>query len=182
MSPFQLYFSFFTLIIGLAVSAVARGFGTLWQSRERMRVGYLTPLLAVFLLLDMSRFWLALWSHQEVGPLGANALMSVLCVALPYVFATTIMFPSDPGDWESLDDYYLAHSRPIFLALLVSKISAYAFDAALFNWKPAWTDVPGILLILLPILLMIIFRSSKVQRVGLALLVLWSGSIFLAAN
>ena len=66
MSPFQLYFSFFTLIIGLAVAAVARGFGTLWQSRRTARVGYLTPLLAAFLLLDMSRFWLALWTRQEI--------------------------------------------------------------------------------------------------------------------
>jgi hypothetical protein len=182
MTPFQLYFSFFTLIIGLAVAAVARGFGTLWQSRRSTRVGYLTPLLAAFLLLDMSRFWLALWNRQEISSLGPTALASVLCVTLPYVFATTIMFPADPGEWESLDDYYLAHSRPIFLALLASKIAAYAFDALLFQWQPKLGDVPGIVLILAPFLLLIIFRSATVHRAGLILLVGWSGLVFVAAS
>jgi hypothetical protein len=182
MSPFQLYFSFFTLIIGLAVSAVARGYGTLWQSRSRTRVGHLTPLLAAFLLLDMSRFWLALWNRQEIDSLGAVALASVLCVSLPYVFATTIMFPAHPDEWQSLDDYYLAHSRPIFLSLFVSKVSAYVFDALLFGWKPKLEDLPGMAFVMLPYIVMILHRSPSVQRWGLVFLVIWSASIFVATG
>ena len=182
MSPFQLYFSFFTLIIGLAVAAVARGFGTLWQSRRSARVGYLTPLLAAFLLLDMSRFWLALWTRQEIPSLGSLALASVLCVTLPYVFVTTIMFPAQPADWEKLDDYYLSHSRPIFVALLASKLAAYLFDALLFGWRPALHDVPGITLILAPFMLLIALRSPKVHRICLILLVAWSLLIFCAVG
>jgi hypothetical protein len=180
MTSFQFYFSFFTLIIGLAVAAVARGFGTLWQSRERTRVGYLTPLLAIFLLLDMSRFWLALWSHQTISSLGAMALASVLCVTLPYVFATTIMFPADAREWESLDAYYLAHARPMFVALLISKLAAYGFDALLFGWVPSPGDAPGILLILAPLLVLVVWRGAIVHRVVLVLLVAWSALIFVA--
>ncbi len=182
MTPFGYYFSFFTLLIGLAVAAVARGFGTLWQSRRSTRVGYLTPLLAAFLLLDMSRFWLALSGRQEIAALDAVALTSVLCVTLPYVFATTIMFPAVPGDWSSLDDYYLTYSRGVFVSLLASKVSAYGFDAVLFGWQPAWGDAPGIALVLLPILLLIFFRSPTVHRVGLVFLVVWSALIFVAIN
>ncbi len=182
MNSFQLYFSFFTLIIGLAVAAVARGFGTLWQSRQSIRVGYLTPLLAAFLLLDISRFWLALWTRQEIDSLGPVALASVLCVTLPYVFVTTIMFPAGSGEWESLDDYYLAHSRPIFVALLASKVAAYVFDALLFHWQPKLADLPGIILILAPFALLIAFRSARLHRAGLILLVGWSALVFVAAS
>jgi hypothetical protein len=182
MTSFQFYFSFFTLIIGLAVAAVARGFGTLWQSRQRTRVGYLTPLLALFLLLDMSRFWLALWARQEIASLGPVALASVLCVTLPYVFATTIMFPGDAAEWESLDAYYLAHSRPIFVALLASKLAAYGFDVLLFAWRPRLTDLPGVLLILAPFVLLIAFRSDRVHRIGLALLVALSALVFVVLS
>jgi hypothetical protein len=180
VTPFQYYFSFFTLIIGLAVAAVARGFGTLWQSRRRTRVGYLTPLLAAFLLLDMSRFWLALWSRQEISSLGAVALASVLFVTLPYVFVTTIMFPADAEEWTSLDDYYLTHTRPIFLSLLASKIAAYSFDAVLFGWQPSVADLPGIILILAPFIVLILSRSITVHRVGLVFLVAWSAIVFVA--
>lgn len=182
MTPFGYYFSFFTLLIGLAVAAVARGFGTLWQSRRSSHVGYLTPLLAAFLLLDMSRFWLALWSRQEIAALDAVALASVLCVTLPYVFATTIMFPAVPGEWDSLDDYYVTCSRAVFVPLLISKIAAYGFDAVLFGWQPAWGDAPGIALVLLPLGLLSYFRSPAVHRAGLVLLVIWSALIFVAVN
>lgn len=182
MTPFQFYFSFFTLIIGLAVAAVARGFGTLWQSRRRTRVGYQTPLLGTFLLLDMSRFWLALWTRQEIAGLGALALTSVLCVTLPYVFVTTIMFPADPEEWPSLDEYYLEHTRPIYVSLLASKISAYLFDALLFGWRPAVGDVPGILMILAPFALLIMSRNMSMHRIGLIFLVMWSAGVFVAVG
>jgi hypothetical protein len=182
MTPFQFYFSFFTLVIGLAVSAVARGFGTLWQSRRRTRVGYQTPLLAAFLLLDISRFWVALWSRQEIASLGALALASVLCVTLPYVFVTTIMFPANPEEWESLDEYYLEHARPIYLSLLVSKSFAYLFDALLFGWTPSWGVLPSILMILAPFLLLTWSRNMSVHRIGLMILVVWSAGVFVAVG
>ncbi len=181
MNAFEYYFSFFTLIIGLAVAAVARGFGTMWQTRRRAGIGWLTPLLAAFLLLDISRFWLGLWGRQEIANMGPIALASVLCVALPYVFVTTIMFPSEPDDWASLDEYYASNSRSIFAVLTFSKISAYVSDFALFGWKPAWADAPGVLLVLAPFLALVLWRSPKVHRILLVFLVVWSALIFLAA-
>lgn len=182
MGAFEYYFSFFTLIIGLAVAAVARGFGTMWQSRRSAPVGYLTPLLAAFLLLDLSRFWLGLWTRQEIATMGPIALASVLCVALPYVFVTTIMFPSDPADWTSLDEYYASCSRTLFLALLFAKVSAYLSDLVLFGWHPSWWDLPGIALVIAPFAALIYFRSLKVHRALLAFLVAWSAFIFLATG
>ena len=178
MSPFQFYFSFFTLIIGLAVAAVGRNFGALWQRRVSAPVGYLTPLLAVFLLLDISRFWLGLWSKQEISSLGPVALTSVLCVALPYVFATTIMFPADPSEWETLDEYYVVHARAIFVSLLFSKTSAYVFDFLLFGERLGWSSLPSLALVIAPFVVLIIFRSAKVHRAGLIFLVFWSALIF----
>jgi hypothetical protein len=181
MSAFQYYFSFFTLIIGLAVAAVARGFGTMWQSRRSAEIGWLTPLLAAFLLLDISRFWLGLWDRQEIAMMGPVALASVLCVALPYVFVTTIMFPSDPGDWASLDEYYASHARSIFAVLSFSKLSAYASDFALFGWQPAFRDTPGVAVVLAPFIALAVWPSPRVHRLGLAFLVAWSAFVFLAA-
>lgn len=182
MTPFQSYYSFFTLLIGLAVAAVARGFGTLWQTRQRTRVGYLTPLLAAFLLLDMSRFWLALWARQEIAPLGPVALASILCVTLPYVFVTTIIFPDDVAEWQSLDDYYDAHSRVIFCALLVSKVAGYAADGVLFKTSLRVHDLPGIALVVVPLALLAVFGRRSIHRIGLAMLTLWSAFIFVALD
>ncbi|HEX9965949.1 MAG TPA: hypothetical protein VGB04_13320 [Allosphingosinicella sp.] len=181
MDAFEYYFSFFTLIIGLAVAAVARGFGTMWQTRRRAEIGWLTPLLAAFLLLDISRFWLGLWSRQEIAAMGPLALASVLCVALPYVFVTTIMFPSEPDDWASLDEYYASNSRSIFVVLLFSKIAAYVSDLALFGWDPAPGDAPGIALVLAPFAVLVLWASARIHRFGLAFLVAWSAFVFLSA-
>lgn len=181
MDAFEYYFSFFTLLIGLAVAAVARGFGTMWQTRRRAEIGWLTPLLAAFLLLDISRFWLGLWGRQEIAAMGPFALASVLCVALPYVFVTTIMFPSEPDDWVSLDEYYASNARSIFVILTFSKICAYVSDLALFGWDPAWADVPGVLLVMAPFLVLALSRSPKAHRILLVFLVAWSALVFVMA-
>lgn len=178
MNAFEYYFSFFTLIIGLAVAAVAKGFGEMWQSRRRAPVGYVTPLLAAFLLLDLSRFWLGLWGKQEIAMMGPLALASGLCVALPYVFATSIMFPQDADEWPSQDAYYSAHSRPLYVALFASKVAAYGSDFLLFGWKPAWVDVIGIAIILAPFAVLIRSRSIKVHLATLIFLVAWSAFVF----
>ena len=57
MTGFELYFSFFGLLLGLSVAQVANGIGHAVVARKTITLGVLTPLLAVFVLLDIASFW-----------------------------------------------------------------------------------------------------------------------------
>lgn len=119
MSAFEFYFSFFGLILGIAVANVGVGFGRLWRVRERAQIGVCLPLLGAWLLSHAVLNWLAAWARLQSVPISAASLFVGLFVALPYVVVSTVMFPEDAERHESLDAFYLSHSR-LVMALMVT--------------------------------------------------------------
>lgn len=57
MSDFEFFFSFYGLILGLSVAEIASGIARTVHERGEVRVGWLTPMLAVFVSLDVAGFW-----------------------------------------------------------------------------------------------------------------------------
>lgn len=68
MTPsFEFFFSFYGLLLGLSAAEVAKGLANALGARERIRIGWLTPMLAGFLLLDIASFWLFAWGGRALG-------------------------------------------------------------------------------------------------------------------
>lgn len=61
MSNFDFVFTLFGLLLGLSLAEVLGGFGRALQKRRKVRIGWLTPLLGLVVLLDVSSFWLVAW-------------------------------------------------------------------------------------------------------------------------
>ena len=57
MSNFEFVFSLYSLLFGLALAQVFAGFGNTLQERYKIRIGWLTPLLGLFVILDLTSFW-----------------------------------------------------------------------------------------------------------------------------
>ena len=65
MDDFEFLFALYGLMLGLSVaevlSGLARSIEERLQSRPTLRIGWLCPLLAAFVLLDLLSFWGAAW-------------------------------------------------------------------------------------------------------------------------
>ena len=72
MSPFEFYFSFYGLLLGLSVAQVAGGIGHAVVIRRDSRLGWLTPLLSLFVLLDVASFWVWAWGSRRYDPASAT--------------------------------------------------------------------------------------------------------------
>ena len=84
MSGFEFFFSFFGLILGLSVVEVITGFGKVLRRRDRIRLGWVTPLLAVFVLLDVASFWSISWIRmQGVEPSYLLLLIGLMVIRSP---------------------------------------------------------------------------------------------------
>ena len=68
MSQFEFVFSLFGLLLGLSIAEVMSGFGKAVKARSRLRIGWLTPLLGVLVMLDLTSFWTIAWSMRELVP------------------------------------------------------------------------------------------------------------------
>lgn len=64
MGTFEFFFSFYGLVLGLSVAVIATGLATSIQHRAQVRMGWLTPMLALFVCLDIVSFWSNAWGLQ----------------------------------------------------------------------------------------------------------------------
>jgi hypothetical protein len=172
MSIFEHAFTLIGLILGLALvevlSSLVRALRR-WRSRP---VGLLTPLLAVFFIVDATGFWGILWSDRELmasiwPSLGLGMILSSL-----YYAAATLVFPDADVDWRDLDAYYMRH-KAIVLGLMfvcfgvlvvletvsgeqsstVGRIQTYSYLALLVGGAVApWKYVNAVILVLLTLI------------------------------
>lgn len=185
MNPFELFFSLFGLILGLAIATVIGGLGDVLRERTRIRVGLLTPMLAVFVLIDLSSVWVNSWSGLADIRVAYGPFVAASVVAGIYYFAASMVFPKVPTDWDSLDDYYMTHYRWVIGGVIAANLGLAIVEAAangtwgsfalVFIGSPVaavwWTTLAVLWL----------FRRKTVQLVGLSVLqLIWVFVLFSA--
>ena len=91
-------------------------------------MGYVTPLLALFVLLDVASFWASAWLEFQSIQVSYALLVLGMTVAASYYFAASQVLPRDPENWPSLDDFYVRHKR--FVVVGVGFANVVVFDVA----------------------------------------------------
>lgn len=171
MGSFDYLFSFYGLLLGIAVANVAIGFADMWRDCEKIAVGTCPPLVASSVLLGGMNVWLQMWLTRPYVTVNGIQMLAAAAISLPYVFVSRAIFPGAEDDQErSLEEHYLRHRRIILLMLAVptaiSVTSHTLLDRFSYRgWEIWWVGAR----IALPLLLML-FPERKVQRGGLALL------------
>ncbi len=66
MSEFEFAFSLFGLILGLALAEGLGGLARALKASHRVRIGWLTALLGIFVSCDVVTFWVYTWSMREL--------------------------------------------------------------------------------------------------------------------
>ena len=144
MSAFEFIFALFGLLLGLSIVEVLGGLARAIEARLRpgaiLRIGWLTPLLGVFVLLDLLSFWQAAWTSRDVVGVSSHSLMAVTLFASAYYLAAHLVFPRDPAEHAELDSHFFRVRRivlGVMLALLACQLIYYAsvptLAAALMN-------------------------------------------------
>jgi hypothetical protein len=77
MDDFEFLFAHHRLMLGLSIaevlSGLARSLEDRLHSRPTLRIGWLSPLLAAFVLLDLLSFWGAAWTARPLVRVSAKA-------------------------------------------------------------------------------------------------------------
>src|SRR5690606_15232254 len=93
VTAFELFFSLFGLILGLAVAVVIGGLSDLLRERRRIPIGHLTPMLALFVLFDLSSLWVNTFEGMSDIQVAYGPFVAALVVASAYFFAAGMIFP-----------------------------------------------------------------------------------------
>lgn len=134
MSAFEFFFSFYGLLLGLSVAELFGGFARVLHERQRVRFGWLTPLLAVFVAMDVATFWTQAWGIFRGAPYNPALLVIGLIVAGTFYIAASVTFPrvnaEGVADRIDLDDHFWAHRRLVLSCILIANLIV----TVLFAW------------------------------------------------
>ena len=126
MDSFSFVFSLFGLLMGLALAEVISGLGTVIEARHRIRVGWLTPLLALLIAFDLTSFWMVAWEVRAGIPVNFLSLMVGLFIFGIYYLIAQLAFPDDFEMWPDLDAYYWQHRRLLLGGIYTCNLIALA--------------------------------------------------------
>jgi hypothetical protein len=142
VSAFEFFFSFYGLLLGLSVAELVGGFSRLLHERHRVRFGWLTPLLALFVALDLATFWNQAWRFFRDAPFNPALLLIGLVIASTFYVAASVTFPRVTAEGVEtridLDDHFWAHRRVVFGCVLAANAMVWALLGLLALADPAW--------------------------------------------
>ena len=121
MSPFEFVFGLFSLLLGLCLAEIFGGLGRTFEKRDEVKLGWLTPLLGMLVLVDLLSYWMTLWEERDAIPVNALTLFIGGLFAGTYYLASYILFPDDLKPKAELDTHFFRVRR------LVIGISCFAF-------------------------------------------------------
>jgi hypothetical protein len=127
MDGFEFFFTLFGLLLGFSLVEVIAGFGRAIEiavhpapatEAPLTRIGWLSPLLGLFVAFNLVSFWTAAWSLRDVIPVHYLALLFGLVVTGGYYLAATLVFPRNIPGGSDLDNHYFQVKRWV-LAIVI---------------------------------------------------------------
>lgn len=130
MSAIEFRFSLFTLLLGFilveVLSGLMRTLGARLPAgpgtRIDIRIGWLTPMLGVYTMLNVLFCWITFWGYQGYIPVGYDSMTLGLLLCSLYYFAASIIYPDQPREWPDVDDWFWLHRRQVLGCILAANI------------------------------------------------------------
>jgi hypothetical protein len=121
------------------------GFARVLHERERIRFGWLTPALALFVAIDIATFWNQAWVIFRGAPFNTFLLLVSLLIAATFYVAASVTFPrvSAEGAHErvDLDAHFWAHRKLVFGCILAANLIVAVMVIILGQMNPGFAKV-----------------------------------------
>ncbi|MEP9401450.1 hypothetical protein [Sphingomonas sp. VNH70] len=154
---FNFMFSLFGLLLGLALAEGLGGLSRAIKASHKVRIGYPTALLGIFVSCDVVTFWMYGWTLRNVLPVTWPVLFCGFVITGVYYVSTSLIFPGEPEEWGDLDAHFVKHGRKVLVGVALCNVALLAATIGLFGmlpltWRTAvvtWSFFPVSLLAIL---------------------------------
>ena len=171
MSAFEFVFSLFGLLLGLSLVEVLAGLVRTVKARKAVRLGWLTPLLGIFVMLHLTSFWGTAWRLRDHIPATNAALFTGVILAGLYYFAASMVFPERPEEWSDLDEHYFQNKRQVFLGILSCEAIISFISEVLVPTAGTRDFLLGFLFMLVCFAIPVLVKGKRLNLIVLGLLI-----------
>lgn len=179
MTDFEFLFALFALVMGLSLVELLSGLGRALEYKlggsdkaKDFTFGWLTPLLAIFVILDLLSFWIFAWPIRELVTAAPLSVLGVMVFSGAYFLAARLVFPSDPEDFRDLDTHYFRVHRVVFAMLALMVAIQWIFVLSTPALRPLAANPVALGLTGILLMLMAGAMWSKREGVSIAILTL----------
>ena len=131
MSGFEFAFTLFGLLLGLALTEGLSGLARAIKARHRVRIGWATTLLGLFVACDVVSFWMYGWAMRDQLKVGWPLMFGGFVVTGIYYVCASLVFPEEA---ETDFDAHFDRTRPLVLGgILVCNVALLALTTGLIG-------------------------------------------------
>ena len=183
MTEFEFVFILYALVLGLSLVALLSGLGRALElefafdaagEEAKFSIGWLTPLLAIFVMLDLMSFWIFAWTLRDLISVTPATLIGVMAFSSAYYLAARLVFPERPESFANLDTHYFRISRTVFGILIALVFVQWAYLLTMSELTAVLLSPLSVGMTVLFVGLMgaaMIFRRKAVQATILSVLI-----------
>lgn len=170
MDRFEYLFTLIGLVLGLSLVEVLGGLARTLKARRAIKLGWLTPLLGIVMIMETTTYWGVAWVIRDMLPHIWATLGGGVLITGGYYLAASLVFPDRPEDHPDLDAYYWNHKRQV---LGIALACTLASQAAVLALGRVWTaDVAVINLTMFALMAITCFSSQRwVNLAGLGAMI-----------
>lgn len=128
MNPFEFFFTFYSLILGLGIAELLSGFARAWRLRKLGRTAIAALMLGILVSWEIIVFWIAGWHQFRDVQVSTGSLALPFLIGGAYFVAAHMVFPDRPEEWETLDGYYESVKTRVASAMLVANLLILIVD------------------------------------------------------
>jgi hypothetical protein len=142
-------------------------------AKDDIRIGWLTPMLGVYTMLNVLTCWVEGWELLDYIPIGYDTLTLGLLLSSFYYFAASMIYPDKPRDWPDVDEWFWLHRRQV-LGCTFAASMPFMFADLVFRELTVSEVVVNVVVISLHIslwMLAIFARKYKIVSVALAMMI-----------
>lgn len=179
MGIFEVVFNLVGLVLGFALVEVLAGLAKTLRLRRTVRIGWLTPLLGIWVLMDVTTFWGSAWAMRDLLPSVWQSLGAGLVITSVYYLAASQVFPEDLSARQELDTHYWSVRRFVVGLVLACNCTTWAVEVLLGRPWPMVVVVINLLYAAASLALLAVpgKRANIACLVTLVLILVWSFAI-----
>ena len=122
MDRFGFFFTFYGLILGLAVAELLGGFAGMVRAHALKKLEAQTALVGLLTFILICATWVDAWNMDRSITLNFGDLWAPILVATFYYLAAAVIFPRDPQQYPHLRAYFAARRKFIIGMLFAAEL------------------------------------------------------------
>jgi hypothetical protein len=128
MDEFEVFFTFYGLILGLSAAEILKSLGGLARRGALRAIRAQAGLIAFLTFLLICATWIDAWSLRASFKLDFRSLWAPIGAATAYYLAAVVVLPRENSEWDDMDAYFAKRKSFIIGALIAAELFVTAIQ------------------------------------------------------